>query len=116
MHYHVSAAQDLNQWLAKILPLGVTPGHQPPWYRYYNPRIGLEEQSYSTAMSLLSSQRFGTPLSDRGSSSPLYPESKTSTCSTSPRPNLPPKGNEIILFESSDLYDWEFITVQRILV
>ncbi|GBO99656.1 hypothetical protein EVAR_72670_1 [Eumeta japonica] len=36
--------------------LGITLGYQPPWYRYYNPRVGLEEQSYSTAIGLLSSE------------------------------------------------------------
>ncbi|GBP02109.1 hypothetical protein EVAR_65485_1 [Eumeta japonica] len=30
-------------------------GHQPPWYRF-NPRVGLEKQSYSTAIGLLSSE------------------------------------------------------------
>ncbi|GBP03538.1 hypothetical protein EVAR_72913_1, partial [Eumeta japonica] len=33
--------------------LEITLGPPTPWYRYYNPRIGLEEQSYSTAIGLL---------------------------------------------------------------
>ncbi|GBP08265.1 hypothetical protein EVAR_73833_1, partial [Eumeta japonica] len=43
--HHVQTAQAPQPIVGEDFPVGITPEHQLPWYRYYNPRVGLEKQS-----------------------------------------------------------------------
>ncbi|GBP15212.1 hypothetical protein EVAR_72151_1, partial [Eumeta japonica] len=65
-----------NKWLRSRQELPW--GYQPPWYRYYNPRVGLKEQSYSAAIGLFSSEDSGRHYQTEALLGLYNPDSRTS--------------------------------------